>query len=335
MKFDVSIAPESIDEVPHLAQAAEVLGFDAVWTSETQHDPFLPLAVLSGCTSRIRFGTAIAVAFARSPTVLAHTAWDLARVSGGRFILGLGTQVKAHIERRFGMPWPDSPVGKMRETIEAIRAVWAAWQTGERLSYRGEYFKLGLMTPFFNPGPISNPDIPIFIAGVNRGLCRLAGEMADGLHAHPYHSVQYLEDVVLPSIEEGAEGAGRDPARVELSVTVMTAESAAEADLMRSQIAFYASTPSYRPVMALHGWGEVADTLSALARRQAWDDMAGRITDEILETYAVVTPREQLGAALRSRYEGIADRLTLYLPFNLSDGDGLWAQTLAGFRDAQ
>ncbi len=335
MKLDVSIAPGSLNEVSGLARAVEALGFDAVWTSETQHDPFLPLGVIADCTERIRFGTAIAVAFARSPTMLAHTAWDLARASRGRFILGLGTQVKPHIERRFGMPWPDSPVGKMRETIEAIRAVWTAWQSGGRLNYRGEYFKLGLMTPFFNPGPISDPDIPIYIAGVNRGLCRLAGELADGLHAHPYHSVRYLREVVLPSIEEGARGAGRDPGEIELSVTVMTVERAADADLIRSQIAFYASTPSYRPVMSLHGWGEVAETLSGLARRQAWDEMTEQITDEILETFAVVAPRDRLGAALRSRYEGLADRLTLYLPFTLSDREGLWAQTLAGFRDAE
>lgn len=335
MKFDVSIAPDSIDQVPRLAQAAEALGFDAVWTSETQHDPFLPLALLAGSTRHVRFGTAIAVAFARSPTVLAHTAWDLANASGGRFILGLGTQVKPHIERRFGMTWPDSPVGKMREMIEAIRAVWTAWQTGERLSYRGETLKLSLMTPFFSPDPIAEPHIPIYIAGVNRGLCRLAGELADGLHAHPYHSVRYLKEVVRTSIEEGARAVSRDPAEIELSVTVMTAESVGEADFVRSQIAFYASTPSYRPVMALHGWGEVADRLSGLARRQAWGEMTEQISDEILDTFAVIAPRERLGAALRSRYRDLADRLTLYLPFRSADGDGLWAEILDGFRSAE
>jgi len=333
MKFDVSIAPDSLAEVPDLARAVEALGFDAVWTSETHHDPFQPLAVLSGHTQRIQFGTAIAVAFARSPTVLAHTAWDLAKSSGGRFILGLGTQVKPHIERRFGMTWPDSPVGKMRETIEAIRAVWSAWQTGERLDYRGRYFKLGLMTPFFNPGPISDPDIPIYIAGVNRGLCRLAGEAADGFHAHPYHSVRYLREVVLSSIKEGAKAVGRDPREIELSVTAMIAENPGEAGFMRSQIAFYASTPSYRPVMALHGWGDVADRLSGLARRQAWDDMTDLITEEILETFAVVAPRDRLGEVLRSRYQGLADRLTPYVPFSLSDRNSLWAETLVGFRN--
>lgn len=335
MKFDVSIAPDSLAEVPALAQAAEALGFDAVWTSETQHDPFLPLAVLAGQTQRIRFGTSIAVAFARSPTVLAHTAWDLAKASAGRFILGLGTQVRPHIERRFGMTWPDSPVGRMRETLQAIRAVWTAWQTGERLNYRGEHLKLGLMTPFFNPGPISDPAIPLYIAGVNRGLCRLAGEAADGFHAHPYHSVRYLREVVLTSIGEGAKAAGCDPGEIELSVTAMIAESAGSADFIRSQIAFYASTPSYRPVMALHGWGDVADQLSGLARRQAWGEMTDLINDEILETFAVVAPRERLGAALRLRYQGLADRLTVYTPFNLSDRDGMWAETLAGFRNSE
>ena len=334
MKFDASIAPTTLTEVPDLARAAEALGFDAVWTSETQHDPFLPLALIAAHTQQIQFGTAVAIAFARSPTVLAHTAWDLAHSSGGRLILGLGTQVQAHIERRFGMSWPDSPVGFLREMIEAMRAVWACWQSGDRLNYRGEHFNLRLMTPFFNPGPISDPDIPIYIAGVNRGLCRLAGELANGFHVHPYHSVRYLREVVRPSIEEGATMGGRDPGEIELSATAMFVEDADRAAFVRSQIAFYASTPSYRPVMAIHGWGEVADELSGLARRQAWGEMSRLITDEILETFAVVAPLPRLGATLRSRYDGLADRLTLYVPFSLAVGDDLWSQTLAGFRDA-
>ena len=204
MRLDALLPPASLTSLPELARSAEAAGFDALWSTETQHDPFLPLALAAEHTQRINLGTAIAVAFARSPAVLAYTAWDLADASHGRFILGLGTQVKAHVERRFGMPWPDSPVGKLRDLIQAMRALWRAWQEGERLNHRGPYHKLTLMTPFFNPGPIEYPSIPVYIAGVNSALCRLAGELADGFLAHPYHSADYLRQVVRPEIDAGA-----------------------------------------------------------------------------------------------------------------------------------
>ncbi|MBP1702559.1 MAG: luciferase family protein, partial [Chloroflexi bacterium] len=167
MYLDASLPPGPLAQVPGIARAAESLGFDALWSTETLHDPFLPGALVAEHTQRLQFGTAVAIAFARSPATLAYTAWDLAQISNGRFILGLGTQVKAHIERRFGMPWPESVVGKLHEQIQAVRAFWHTWQTGEPLNFRGEYYKLTLMSPFFNPGPISHPDIPIYIAGVN------------------------------------------------------------------------------------------------------------------------------------------------------------------------
>jgi probable F420-dependent oxidoreductase len=315
MKLDAALGPTPLAEVPALAAAAEAAGFDAVWTSETQHDPFLPLALVAEHTRRLRFGTAVAIAFARSPTVLAHTAWDLAAASGGRFLLGLGTQVRAHIERRFGMPWPASPTGALREFLTSLRAVWRAWQEGERLDQRGDHYRLSLMSPFFSPPPIEAPEIPIYLAGVNRSLCRLAGECADGLHAHPLHSVEYLRQRVLPAIEEGTRRAGREPRQVSLSVSVFTASDPGEADFVRSQIAFYASTPSYRPVMELHGWGETAERLSALARRGAWSEMPALIDDGILRTFAVVEDEPRLAEALHRRYEGLADRVTLYRPF--------------------
>ena len=196
--------------------------------------------------SRLHFGTAVAIAFARSPATLAYTAWDLAQASGGRFILGLGTQVKAHIERRFGMPWPESVVGKLREQIAAIRAFWQAWQTGERLNFRGEHYKLTLMSPFFNPGPIQYPGVPIYLAGVNPGLARLAGECADGFLAHPFHTPRYLREVVLPAIEQGAAKASRKRSAINISTTVFVVTRPEEASFVRAQIAFYASTPSYR-----------------------------------------------------------------------------------------
>jgi probable F420-dependent oxidoreductase len=209
MKLDAALPPVYLKDVPAIAQAAEEIGFDALWTQETQHDPFLPCALIAEHTTRLHVGTAIAVSFARSPANIAYTAWDLAAQSNGRFILGIGTQVKAHIERRFGMQWPESVTGKLREQIEVIRAFWDCWQNRTKLNYRGQYYKITLMSPFFNPGPIENPSIPIYIAGVNTSLAKLAGELCEGFHVHPFHSVRYLREVILPAIEEGAEKEGR------------------------------------------------------------------------------------------------------------------------------
>ncbi len=330
MKFDASLPPLPLQDVPAVAEAAEALGFDAIWTTETQHNPFLPAALIAEHTQRLHFGTAVAIAFARSPADLAYTAWDLAAASQGRFILGLGTQVKAHITRRFGMPWPDSVVGKLREQILAIRAFWRTWQHGEKLNFRGEYYKLTLMSPFFNPGPIEHPEIPIYIAGVNTGLARLAGEVADGFLAHPFHSPRYLREILLPAIAQGQEKAKR-PSRPALQVTAFVVTDETEAAFVRSQIAFYASTPSYRRVMRLHGWEDTAERLSALAARGKWDDMPALITDEMLQTFATVAPAADLPAALEARYQGLADRLALYTPFVPGQKDAFWQHLIAYF----
>ena len=324
MKLDAALAPTTLRDVPAHAAAAEAVGFAAVWTSETRHDPFLPLSLAAEHTSRIGLGTAVAIGFARSPTVLAHTAWDLASASGGRFMLGLGTQVQAHIERRFGMRWPESPVGAMREYIQALRSVWQAWQSGEKLNYRGRVYRLTLMSPFFNPGPIETPAIPIYLAGVNRGLIELAGEAAEGLHAHPLQSERYLREIVRPALEAGCLRAGRPAGSVQVSASVFTVTGAAEAAFARSQIAFYASTPSYRPVLELHGWAEAAERLSGLARRGAWNEMPAQIDDEMLETFAVVAEPGRLASALRARFEGMADRVTLSRPFRPGEQDAVW-----------
>jgi probable F420-dependent oxidoreductase len=329
MKFDVTLAVGSLNEVPAVAKAAEALGFAAAWTSETQHDPFLPLPLIAEHTQNLEFGTAIAVGFARSPAVMAYTAWDLAQASGGRFILGLGTQVKAHIERRFGMDWPESPVGKLREQIQVLRAFWSAWQNGESLNYRGKYYKLTLMTPFFNPGPIGHPHIPIYIAGVNTGLAQLAGEAADGFHVHPFHTARYLGEKLIPAVTSGAQKAARSPADVQMNVTAFFATNPAEINFTRQQIAFYASTPSYRSVMAFHGWEPEAQQLSELAARGRWAEMPSLISEEMLETFAVIGSETELPEALIKRYQGLADRLSLYLPFAPGQRESLWRSLVA------
>lgn len=343
MKFDAGLPPAQLKEVPAISKAAEAVGFDALWTSETQHDPFLPCALIAEHTSGLRFGTAIAVSFARSPATLAYTAWDLAAQSGGRFILGLGTQVKAHIERRFGMPWPASPVGKLREQIEVLRAFWNCWNSGERLNYRGEYYKVSLMSPFFNPGPAAwtrgegkaeaARAIPIYIAGVNTGMARLAGELCEGFHAHPFHSLRYLKEVIIPALAEGTKKGKRSRGDVAVSVTAFTATSPEEMNFARAQIAFYASTPSYRPVMNLHGWGAAAEQLSAHAARGEWAEMPSLITDEMLHEFCTVANDNDLAAALRTRYEGVADRLTLYAPFVPGERDAHWRKIASALRE--
>ena len=315
MKVDVILPSTALKDVPAFAKAAEEIGFETLWTQETQHDPFLPCTLIAEHTTRLRIGTGIAVSFARSPANIAYTAWDLAAQSDGRFLLGLGTQVKAHIERRFGQPWPESVTGKFREQIEVIRAFWDCWQNGTKLNYRGEYYKTTLMTPFFNPGAIAHPDIPIYIAGVNTGLAKLAGELCDGFHAHPFHSIRYLKEVILPAIEQGAKKRNRNPEEISLSTTAFVASTPEEMNLARAQIAFYASTPSYRPVMDLHGWASVAEKLSSHAAKGEWMEMPTLITDEILDEFCLVIEEGKLAEELKRRYEGIVDRLALYTTF--------------------
>lgn len=329
MLFDASIHPSSLREIPEIARRAEDCGFDALWTSETQHNPFLPIALAAEHSEKLQLGTSVAIGFARSPTELAHTAWDLSRQSGGRFVLGLGTQVRAHVERRFGMEWPRSPVGKLRELIAGIRAVWETWQNGEKLNFRGEYYKLTLMSPFFDPGPIEHPEIPIHVAGVNPGLCRLAGEIADGFQVHPFHTLRYLRESVIPAIREGVDAAHRTLSDVPLTVTVFVVNDETEERSVRSQIAFYASTPSYRRVMALHGWGDIAEKLSTMARRQSWDSMAALISDEMLRLFAVVVPEEGTSAALKEKYSGLVHRIKIYRPFIPGERDDYWRRLCA------
>ncbi|KAA0262991.1 MAG: TIGR03617 family F420-dependent LLM class oxidoreductase [Chloroflexi bacterium] len=334
MKLDAAMPLVQLNEVSAIAKAAEEIGFAGLWTQETQHDPFLPCALIAEHTSKMEMGTAIAVSFARSPANLAYTAWDLAAQSGGRFILGLGTQVKAHIERRFGMPWPESVTGKLREQIQVIRAFWDCWQNGTKLNFRGEHYKITLMSPFFNPGPLTSPPtpllkergayIPIYIAGVNTGLARLAGEMCEGFHAHPFNSPRYMNEVLLPAIAEGLQKSGRKRSEISVSMTPFVATTPEEEGFARMQISFYASTPSYKPVMELHGWGATAEKLSGFAAKGEWAEMPMLITDEMLNEFCLMTTQENLASDLKKRFGGIADRITLYTPFVPGEKDEWW-----------
>lgn len=336
MKIDVTFLQPKLEQMPAYAAAAEVLGFDGFWAAETASDPFLNLALAAEHSRRMTLGTAIAVAFPRSPAVLAYTAWDLQRFSRGRFILGLGAQVKAHNVLRFGVKW-EKPVKKMRETIEAIRAFWDCWQNGTPLDYTGEFFKLMLMTPFFDPGPIDHSPPPIYIAAVNEQMLRLAGSHCDGVHIHALHTVRYLRELALPSIKEGLARSGRTRAdfSVNTAVFAVPTDDPAEARMaethVRQQLSFYMSTPAYRSVLALHGWEGVSQQLGALARSGQWDEMGRLITDEMLDTFAVTGTWAALPGVIQDRYGDLLDRVSYYLPFIPGQNDEGWAATIAGF----
>ena len=327
MKLDVGLRIDGkhLPSIARVAAAAEELGFAGLWSSETEHSRTLQL------------GTSVAIAFARSPMVVAQTAWDLQDYSDGRLLLGLGTQVKAHIERRFSMPW-DAPVARLREYIAALRAIWQSFQTDAPLAFRGQFYQHTLITPFFNPGPIEQPDIPIAIAGVNPGLAQLAGETCQGLHVHPFHTPQYIREVVQPNVAEGASQAGRNPHEIELStsVFVITGRNAAaiaeQRERMRAQLAFYASTPSYAVVLTVHGWDEIGAQLGQLARGQRWAEMNALISDEMLQAFSVEAAPDELGAAIHARYDGLIDRVALYLPFEPGVDDGFWRGLLAAIQ---
>ena len=334
MKVDAEIAVASPGEAAPLAAKAEEYGFDCLWVNETKHDPFVQLAVAAGSTSRIGLGTSIALAFTRSPTTLAYAAWDLQSLSKGRLILGLGSQVKGHIERRFGMRW-EPPAPKMKDVVQALRSVWGSWQDGTKLDYRGRFFHLDLMTPFFSPGPVEHPSIPVYIAAVNVGMCRVAGMVADGIHVHPLHTVKYLREVVIPAVSEGASKASRKKEMVSVAASVFAAVGEDDGQIrsvreaMRQQISFYASTRSYRRVLEAHGWGDVGERLHALSVRGEWAAMGKEVSDEMLEELVVQGSWSEIGESVRTKYTGLVDRVRLYLPF---DGDPNWRKLADGFR---
>jgi probable F420-dependent oxidoreductase len=322
VKLDVAMLSHDLRTVPEYARKVEALGFDCLWSAETQHDPFLPLAAAATVTSRMRLGTSIAVAFPRSPMILAHTAWDLAKASRGRFILGLGSQVKGHNERRFSVKW-ESPAPRMREVVQALRAIWDCWQNGTKLNFKGQFYRFDLMTPFFNPGPIEQPAVPVYIAGVNQHMCRVAGEVCEGLHVHPFNSPKYLREYVQPAVNEGLKAAGkrREDFTYATSSFVIIGDTepelAARRLAVKQQIAFYASTRTYEPVLAAHGWQDIAPPLHRKSIEGDWKGMADLITDEMLDTYAVTGTHDTIAGRLTERYAGLLDRTAFYQPQKL------------------
>ena len=317
------------------AAAAEAAGYDGMIVAETKHDPFVGLALAARATSRITLTSGIAVAFARNPMTTAMAANDIHLISGGRLVLGLGSQVKAHIERRFSMPW-SQPASRMREYVEAVRAIWLAWQTGERLKFQGEFYSHTLMSPFFDPGPNPHGTPPIWIAAVGEGMAETAGRVADGVIGHGFTTRRYLTEISLPAVRRGQDAAGREAGSVGYSVSPFVAigseQSALDAavEAVRAQIAFYASTPAYRGVMALHGWEETADQLHALSTRGGWKEMGALITDEMVGEFAAVGTPAEVGATLRERFDGLATRMSFYAPYPVDPA--VWPDVLSAVR---
>jgi probable F420-dependent oxidoreductase len=304
---------------------AEEMAFDGVWTTETSRDPFLPLLLAAQQSPRLTVGTAVAVAFARTPMTVAMVANDLQSFSSGRFILGLGSQVKAHIQRRFSMPWSE-PAPRMREFVLALRAIWASWQDGGRLDFRGDFYQHTLMTPMFSPGPNLWGPPPIVVAAVGPRMTGVAAEVADGLLVHGFTTERYLREVTLPLVEAGLANSGRTRAQFTICYPGLVATGDTDHDVhvamaaVRAQIAFYGATPAYRAVLDRHGWGDLHEELHRLSVRSDWASMTELIDDTVLNAFAVVGEPDRVGAQIQERFGGLLDRFTLYTPYDVGDG---------------
>jgi probable F420-dependent oxidoreductase len=335
MKIEASLGHGDWTEIQERARLVEGLGYDRIATSELAHDPFLPLVVASGATRRIGLVTSVAIAFPRSPTAMAYTARDLHDLSGGRFVMGLGTQVKGHIERRFATEW-SAPGPRLRDYVQAVRAVWRSWDTEGPLRYDGRFYKLSLMTPEFSPGPNRHGPIPIHIAGVNRYNLGLSGEICDGLRVHPFATKRYVNEVIWPAVLAGAHRSGRDLSTFEMVGGGFIATGANEEEVhaarenARYRIAFYASTRSYLPVLETHGWEALNADLRRLVAAGHWDELAGVIPDDVLDEFCVSAVYERILPAIRERYEGIVDTLNIDVPSDSANPH--YAQLLEGIR---
>lgn len=329
--------PLHIGEFAAGARSAEGVGLDAVLVEETKDDPFQLLALGAAATERIGLGTSVAMAFPRSPTVMAMSAWSLQKLSGGRFVLGLGTQVRAHVQRRYGIPWA-APAPWMRDYISALRGLWQCWQDGTPLNVDTERYKLDLMVPLFNPGPIEHPHIPIHVAAIGPNMCAVAGEVADGVRLHPVCTPRFIDEAVTPALAAGADRIDRDIREVEICMKplVGTAPGAATLDrvteTVRARVAFYLSTPSYRRTFQLHDWGDIAERASVLSRQRRWDELPGLVHDEMLHTVATIGTHDEIASLLRQRYAGRVDRIEFSIPVTTPDDADRLRAILADLR---
>jgi probable F420-dependent oxidoreductase len=323
------------DNIAEQARRVEQDGYDGAWSAETGHDPLLTLAMAAPATERLELGTAITVAFGRSPMITATMANDVQLLSKGRLLLGLGSQIKPHIERRYSMPW-SHPAARMREYIQALHAIWDCWNEGTKLEFKGEFYNHSLMTPFFNPGPNPYGKPKVLLAAVGELMTEVAGEVADGILVHGFTTERYLREVTLPAIDRGVERGGRDRSSFQVSYPgfIVTGETDEEMEkataAVKAQIAFYGSTPAYRGVLELHGWGELQSELHPLSKRGEWGKMAELVDDDVLGAFAVVARPEDVAPEVKRRFGDIVDRFSFYAPYQLLPSR--WGEVLAGFR---
>ncbi len=335
MKVDARL--DTFDDISATARGLEAAGYDGICTVEIDHDPFLPLAIAATATEHVALGTSIAVAFARTPMVVATLANDLQLLSRGRMSIGLGTQVRAHIERRFSMPW-SKPAARMREFVLAMHAIWDCWEQDAKLSFRGEFYTHTLMAPFFSPGPNPFGRPRVAVAAVGDRMTEVAGQVADGVILHPFSTLAYVRAATMPAVERGLAASGRDRNQFEINGGVLVAVGGDDGQIeraregLRAQLAFYGSTPAYRAVLDVHGWGTLSDELGALARRADFAALSALVTDEVVDTFGVVGTPTAVARELSSRYDGVFDRLTLFTPEGVTPDPALIPQVLDELR---
>ena len=329
MRVDGPLVIPDLTSVAKAAQALEAAGYDGTYTFEGPHDPFLPLVLAAEATERLELTTAVAIAFARNPMTLAAQAWDLQALSGGRFHLGLGSQIKPHIERRFSMPW-SAPAARMRELVLAVRAIWTTWQDRVPLRFEGTYYTHTLMTPFFDPGPLAVPPPSVWLGGVGPMMTEVAGEVADGFMVHPFCTERSLLETTMPALERGRARAGALAAPIQVSLPVMVATGVDDAAMgaaigaVKAQIAFYGSTPAYRVVLDAHGWGDLQPILRELTKAGDWAGMANVVHDDLLHAVAVVAPPDAVAGEISRRYGTLLDRVALNAPY--ATDPAVWQQ---------
>lgn len=333
MRVELTLPLDDLSRVPDAVRLAERLGFDGILTSETAHNPFLPLVLAAEHSQRLTLGTAIVLAFPRSPMVTAYAAWDLQKYSGGRLLLGLGSQVRGVNERRYSTPWTGPAGPRMREYVQALRAIWRTWQAGIPLDFRGDHYRFSLMPPNTNPGPIPSGPPRVAVSAVGAVMCRIAGEVCDGVRLHRFATPRYLRETAVPAVLAGAKKAGRDRTEVDIASGVFivtgdsTEEIAREKEAVRRQVAYYASTRAYRGVLEPYGWGEIGDRLRELSLKGAWADLPAALPDEVLEEVAIVAPWDQVGTRLRERFGGLLDRINL-TAFPRTPAEERWLERL-------
>lgn len=325
--------PLDVRTISDGATLVETLGYDGLAVEECKDDPYQQLALASANTTELSLATSVAMAFPRSPTITAMSAWTLQKVSEGRLILGIGSQVRGHIRRRYGMEW-SAPAPRMRDYILAMKAVWRCWQNGEPLQHDGDHYKLDLMVPLFDPGPIDHPNIPVHIAAINTNMCAVVGEVADGIRLHPVCSPKYIENVMVPAVAHGAARTQRNPNTVDWCMKPLIATAPDQvtleqvAESVRARVGFYLSTPAYKAAFEVHGWGDHVDQAAALSREQRWEEIPALVHDEMFNTIATVGTYDEIASLLNNRFGHLIDRLEFSIPVNDPDDEVLLSSML-------